>query len=73
MASKIEQPELSLAEIEILKERIENMNRQEQEIVASVLNTSVMETELHIRSGVMSEAFHEAAIGLRRISKQWIM
>jgi hypothetical protein len=73
MASKIEQPELSLAEIEILKERIENMNRQEQEIVASVLNTSVMETELHIRSGVMSEAFHEAAVGLRRISKQWIM
>lgn len=73
MASKIKQPELSLAEIEILKERIENMNRQEQEIVASVLNTSVMETELHIRSGVMSEAFHEAAVGLRRISKQWIM
>ena len=73
MASKIEQPELSLAEIEILKERIENMNRQEQEIVASVLNTSVMETELHIRSGVMSEAFHEAAVGLRRISKKWIM
>lgn len=73
MASKIEQPELSLAEIETLKERIENMNRQEQEIVASVLNTSVMETELHIRSGVMSEAFHEAAVGLRRISKQWIM
>lgn len=73
MASKIEQPELSLAEIEMLKERIENMNRQEQEIVASVLNTSVMETELHIRSGVMSEAFHEAAVGLRRISKQWIM
>lgn len=73
MASKIEQPELSLAEIEILKERIENMNRKEQEIVASVLNTSVMETELHIRSGVMSEAFHEAAVGLRRISKQWIM
>ena len=73
MASKIKQPELSLAEIEILKERIENMNRQEQEIVASVLNTSVMETELHIRSGVMSGAFHEAAGGLRRISKQWIM
>ena len=73
MASKIKQPELSLAEIEILKERIENMNRQEQEIVASVLNTSVMETELHICSGVMSEAFHEAAVGLRRISKQWIM
>ena len=73
MASKIEQPELSLADIEILKERIENMYRRDQEIVASVLNTSVMETELHIRSGVMSEAFHEAAVGLRRISKQWIM
>ena len=72
MTDKIEQPELTLAEIEILKERIENMNRQEQEVVASALNTSVMETELHIRSGIMSEAFHDAALGLRRISKQWV-
>lgn len=72
MADKIEQPELSLAEIEVLKERIENMSRQEQEVVASALNTSVMETELHTRSRIMSEAFYSAAIGLRRISTQWV-
>ena len=72
MAKKAEQPELSPAEIEILKERIGNMDRQEQEVVASMLNTSVMETELHKRSEIMSEAFFDAAAGLRRISKQWV-
>ena len=72
MAKRIEQPSMSDAEIEVLKERIGNMNRQEQEVVASMLNTSVMEFELHQRRQNLSQAFYDAAMGLRRISKQWV-
>lgn len=71
MAKRVEQPELSLAEIDILKERIGNMSRQEQEVVASMLNTSVMELELHNRQCELSKAFYDAAMGLRRIKAQW--
>lgn len=72
MAKKVDQPKLSTADIEILRERIRNMSQEEQEVVASVLNTSIMDQELRNRHNALSEAFYDAALGLRRIKAQWV-
>lgn len=71
MARKVEQPNLSLAEIEILKERIGNMTPQEQEIVASELQSSVMENELAIRRATMGSAVYNIASEIRKIGVVW--
>lgn len=71
MARKVEQPDLSLAEIEIIKERIGNMTPQEQEIVASELQSSVMENELAIRRATMGNAVYNIASEIRKIGVVW--
>lgn len=67
---KISQPVgPTLAEIEILKERISNMEPVEQKVVASELSTSVILEELLLRLPEMSNAIHLAANDLRRVQK----
>lgn len=69
----ITQPsELTFADICILKERIGNMTPEEQEVVASELDTSVMERELHNRNRKISDSFSEIAVGLGRVKAQWM-
>lgn len=72
MAKKIAQPALSPAEIDILKERIRNMNTEEQKIVATELDSSVLFDELKFRHIEMGIAVHEAAEDLRRVQRAWL-
>lgn len=70
---KISQPVgPTLAEIEILKERIGNMEPVEQKVVASELRTSVILEELLLRLPEMGNAIHLAANDLRRVQKAWL-
>lgn len=72
MAKKEEQPALTIAEVEILKERISNMDTVEQKVVASELSTSVILEELLLRLPEMSNSIHLAANDLRRVQKAWL-
>ena len=72
MAKKEEQPALTIAEVEILKERISNMDPVEQKVVASELSTSVILEELLLRLPEMSNSIHLAANDLRRVQKAWL-
>lgn len=72
MAKKEEQPALTIAEVEILKERISNMDPVEQKVVASELSTSVILEELLLRLPEMSMAIHLAAEDLRGVQKAWL-
>lgn len=71
MARKVVQPDLSLAEIEILKERIGNMTPEEQAVVASELNSSIMESELSMRRSVMGGAVRNMASEIRKVGIAW--
>lgn len=71
MARRVKQPDLSLAEVEILKERIGNMTPEEQEVVASQLNSSIMEKELSIRRATMGSAAYNIASEIRKIGVVW--
>lgn len=72
MARKVEQPDLSSAEVEILKERIGNMTPEEQKIVAECIDSSIMHDELKRRDSEKSIAIHEAAEDLRRVQRAWL-
>jgi len=71
MARKIKQPDLTLAEVEVLKERIGNMTPEEQEVVASQLRSSIMESELSIRRATMGSAAYNIANEIRRVGVIW--
>lgn len=72
MVKKEEQPALTLAEVEILKQRIGNMTPEEQKVVAEELNTSIILEELSSRLPEMSMAIHLAAEDLRGVQKAWL-
>ena len=72
MAKRVEQPDLSSAEVEILKERIGNMTPEEKKIVAECIDSSIMHDELKHRDSEKSIAIHEAAEDLRRVQRAWL-
>lgn len=72
MAKKAEQPALTIAEVEILKQRIGNMTPEEQKVVAEKLNTSIILEELSLRLPEMSMAINLAAEDLRGVQKAWL-
>ena len=71
MAKKEEQPALTIAEIEILKERIGNMNQEEQAVVASVIDSSILESELTFRRLEAGKTIHGIAECVRGYSLVW--
>lgn len=69
---KISQPVgPTLADIEILKERIGNMSPEEQAIVASEIHSSILEAELTFRRLEAAKAIHGIAECVRGYSSTW--
>lgn len=71
MKKTIEQPALTIADIEVLKERIGNMTSEEQTVVASVLDSSIMESELSARRAIMGSAVKNMAHEIRKVAIAW--
>lgn len=71
MTKKAEQPALTIADVEIIKERISNMTPEEQAVVASELDSSIMESELASRRAVMGAAVRTMANEIRKVGVVW--
>ena len=71
MARNTKQPDLTLAEVEVLKERIGNMTPTEQAVVASVIDSSIMEMELTFRRLEAGKAVQGIAECVRGYSSIW--
>ena len=71
MEKTVEQPALTTAEVEALREIVRNMTEQEQTVVVSVLDSSIMESELSARRAIMGGAVRNMANEIRKVDIAW--